>query len=66
MFTESKTDPRVAKTVKDCCFLVEQKEVRRELHKSSQAFSIDLTLQHAAAVRTGSKGHFGALHRTCF
>ncbi len=28
-FSQSKTDPRVAKTAKDCCFLVEKKEVRK-------------------------------------
>ena len=27
--SESKTDPRVAKTAKDCCFLVEKKEQRK-------------------------------------
>merc|ERR1719240_1810772 len=28
-FSESKTDPRVAKTAKDCCFIVEKKEQRK-------------------------------------
>ena len=27
--SQSKTDPRVAKTAKDCCFIVEKKEVRK-------------------------------------
>ena len=28
-FTQSKTDPRVAKTAADCCFVVEKKEQRK-------------------------------------
>ena len=28
-FSQSKTDPRVAKTSKDCCFIVEKKEQRK-------------------------------------
>jgi len=42
-FHESKTDPRVAKTAKDCCFLVEKKEQRKATVEHFVARVFDMT-----------------------
>ena len=41
-FTQSKTDPRVAKTAADCCFVVEKKEQRKAAveHFISRVFDV--------------------------
>ena len=45
--SQSKTDPRVAKTAKDCCFLVEKKEVRKASFEMfiARVFDVGRTLE---------------------
>lgn len=54
-FTQSKTDPRVAKTAADCCFVVEKKEQRKAAVRIRTRLGQGASRAHATAAQSSPR-----------